>query len=211
MHLDHVIYAVGPGGLEAEAARFEDLLSTHVYDGGVHPGFGTQIDLVPMSGGRYVEIVEVLDHPAAAKVPYGQAVRERSALGGGWLGWVVSVDDVEPYEQRLGRSAVVGTRTFPDGRRLQWQQLGVKGLIADPQLPFFIHWVSEPSVLPSALPAEVALTGLEIAGNQARVEGWVGVPVGTVFDGVTIRFDSPSGYPGLTAVTFKTPKGEVRI
>ncbi len=211
MHLDHVIYAAGPAGLEAEAERLESLLGTKSVDGGVHPGFGTRIRLIPVRGGRHIEIVEVLDHPAAEKVPYGQAVRDRSEHGGGWLGWVIAMDDLTPYEIRLERKAVPGLRYFPDGRRLEWEQLGVKGLIADPQLPFFIHWSSEASVLPSALPADISLKELQIAGNRDRVSEWLGEAVPDVFDEVAIAFDSPSGYPGVLSATFDTAKGPVRI
>jgi hypothetical protein len=211
MHIDHVVYAVGPVGLTAEATRLEKLLGVKSIDGGFHPRFGTRMRLIPLTDERYVEIVEVLDHPAADKAPYGQAVRARSDLGGGWLGWGISVTDMTELEQRLGRQAVIGTRHFPDGRRLEWQQLGIKGLIADPQLPYFIRWVSEPSVQPSALPGAISLVQLDIAGHRDRVEQWLGVPVTEVFDGVTLNFDSPSGYPGLTAVTFETPGGRVRI
>ena len=36
--------------------------------------------------------------------PFGQAVRARAEDGGGWLGWVVAVDDLAPVEARLGRA-----------------------------------------------------------------------------------------------------------
>ncbi len=211
MHLDHVIYAAGPQGLSAEVERLESLLGVKSVDGGLHPGFGTQMRLIPLLDSRYIEIVEVLDHPAAAKAPYGQAVRARSDQGGGWLGWVVSMDDLTPYEVRLERKAVPGVRHFPDGRKLEWEQLGVKGLIADPQLPFFIRWISESSVLPSALPASIGLTEMQIAGSRERVAEWVGAEIPDVFDGVDISFDSPSGYPGVMSVTFSTANGPVRI
>jgi len=211
MHLDHVVYAVGPLGLNSEAERLESLLGVKSIDGGLHPGFGTRMRLIPLQKGRHIEIVEVLDHPAAEKAPYGQAVRARSELGGGWLGWVISTNDLSTFEERLQRKAVLGVRYFPDGRRLEWHQLGVKGLIADPQLPFFISWISEPSVLPSALPATIGLEELEIAGSRNRVEEWLGEPVPELFDDVRISFDSPSGYPGVVSVTFSTPNGPVRI
>src|SRR5664280_2690570 len=108
-------------------------------------GFGTIMRLIPLADDRYLEIVEVLDHPAADKAPYGQAVRARSELGGGWLGWVVAVDDLAPFEARLDRPAVAGLRYFPDGRALEWRQIGVKGLIADPQLPYFCLLYTSPS------------------------------------------------------------------
>ena len=51
----------------------------------------------------------MLDHPASDKAPFGQAVRARSELGGGWLGWVVAVDDI----------AAVRGAPRPRGRRRQ--------------------------------------------------------------------------------------------
>ncbi|MDR1264142.1 MAG: VOC family protein [Propionibacteriaceae bacterium] len=211
MHIDHVVYAAGPAGLDEEAARFEDLLGVKSVDGGLHPRFGTRLRLIPMADARHIELVEVLDHPVADKAPYGQAVRARSELGGGWLGWAISVDDLSELEQRLSRRSAIGTRHFPDGRLLEWRQLGIKGLMADPQLPYFIRWLSEPSVLPSALPAEVTLVELDIAGSRARVEQWLGRSVDEVSETVSLRFESPSGYPGLTAVTLDAPKGRIRI
>ncbi|MDR2896470.1 MAG: VOC family protein [Propionibacteriaceae bacterium] len=211
MHLDHVIYASGPAGLASDANRLAALLHTSSIDGGVHPSFGTRMRLIPLAQGRYIEIVEVLDHPAADKAPYGQAVRHRSRMGGGWLGWAVSVDDLGPIEGRLGRSAVNGARHFPDGRVLEWRQLGVRGLIADPQLPFFVEWRSPASVLPSALSSDIALTDLELAGSSDRLAQWLDHPVAAAFDGVTFQFNAANGYPALTAAIFETAAGPVRI
>ena len=106
---------------------------------------------------------------------------------------------------------MAGLRYFPDGRALQWRQLGVRGLIADPQLPYFISWVSDEELRPSALQGTVQLKRLEIAGNRQRVEGWLGTSIGDALDDVEIEFSSPSGYPGLHAVTFVTEQAEVRL
>ena len=138
MRLDHLSYAAGPDGLAGTTARLGELLGGTFVDGGVHPRFGTRNAILPLAGDTYLEVVEVLDHPASDKAPFGQAVRARSALGGGWLGWVVAVDDISVVEQRLGRGAVRGNRHRPDGTELVWKQIGVNGLISDPQLPFFI-------------------------------------------------------------------------
>jgi hypothetical protein len=86
-------------------------------------------------------VVAALDHPASDKEPFGQAVKARAALGGGWLGWVVAVDDLGPVEARLGRAGVDGHRHRPDGLELRWRQIGVNDLLADPQLPFFVQWL----------------------------------------------------------------------
>jgi hypothetical protein len=87
----------------------------------------------------------------------------------------------------------------------------VKGLIADPQLPYFIKWDSEPSLQPRALDGDIRLDRIEIAGDRARLEEWLGSPVGEVFDGVRIKFSSPNGQPGILSATFLTPNGKVKI
>ncbi|MET1007327.1 MAG: VOC family protein, partial [Propionibacteriaceae bacterium] len=94
MHLDHLSFAAGHEGLRGTAERLGELLGAEFTDGGFHPRFGTRNQILPLSNGHYLEVVEVLDHPAADKAPFGQAVRSRTEAGGGWLGWVVSVDDL---------------------------------------------------------------------------------------------------------------------
>ena len=154
----------------------------------------------------------MLEHPAAEKAVFGQAVRARTEMGGGWLAWVLEVDDMAPLEQRLGRKAALGTRQFPDGRRLDWEQIGVKGLLADPQLPFFVRWLSDESIRPSALaPADVEILEIRLAGSADRVAAWMGLDLGPVFDGVALNFDSPNGQPGIESVTFRCPNGIVTL
>lgn len=212
MHVDHLVFAAGPDGLHAEVSRLGELLGCEFKDGGFHPRFGTRNNILPLTDGRYLEVVEVLDHPAAEKAVYGQAVRARSELGGGWMGWVVRVDDLAPIEERLGRSSVDGSRHFPDGRLLEWKQIGIKGLMSDPQLPYFLKWESGEDVLPSALTGEISLEKVEISGSRPRVEEWLGQPIGDSFDGIDFVFSAPNGMPGIEAVTFTVPgKGEVRL
>lgn len=207
MHVDHLIFATGPDGLKAEAARLADALGTDYKDGGFHPRFGTRNHIIPLTDDRYIEVVEVLDHPAADKAAFGQAVRARSDMGGGWLGWVVSVADIAPFELRLERSAVPGSRQFPDGRRLEWVQIGIRGLIADPQLPYFLEWKSDDSLRPGALPGEVSLTSVQISGSGDRLSEWLGIPVGDELDGVALDLVAPRGTPGINSVTFRTADG----
>lgn len=212
MHVDHLTYAAGPDGLHAAVAQLEAQLGASFRDGGFHPRFGTRNHILPLQGGRYLEVVEVLDHPAAERAVYGQAVRARSEMGGGWLGWVISVDDLTPFEERLERRAVPGSRHFPDGRLLEWEQIGVRGLLADPQLPYFLKWESPEDVLPTALPADdIQLSEIEISGSRKRVEDWIGQEIDDVFDGVNFAFEAEHGHPGIIACTFQTAQGTVRI
>ncbi|WP_110207845.1 VOC family protein [Nocardioides daejeonensis] len=212
MRLDHVSYAAGPDGMIATAERLGALLGREFVDGGVHPRFGTRNRILPLADHTYLEVVEVLDHPASDKAPFGQAVRARSAAGGGWLGWVVAVDDIAPVEQRLGRAAVDGSRHRPDGHALKWKQIGVNGLIADPQLPFFVQWESDLGDHPSAGGSEeISLACLEIAGDPLRVSEWLGEPVEAPLTDVKVEWAAPHGTPGILAAQFQTPNGLVRI
>ena len=212
MRLDHLSFAAGPDGLASTAQRIGGLLGKDFVDGGVHPRFGTRNMILPLAGSTYLEIVEALDHPASDKAPFGQAVRARSSLGGGWLGWVVSVDDISVVESRLGREAVLGNRHVPDGTELRWKQIGVNGLISDPQLPFFIEWQSPLEQRPSAGgDGEISLHCLEIAGDPHRVSEWLGESVEAPLEDIKVEWVAPHGTPGVIAVQLQTPAGLVRI
>jgi hypothetical protein len=212
MRLDHVVYAAEPDGLDATALRLGNALHAEFVDGGVHPGFGTRNKILPLTRGHYLEVVEVLDHPAVDKMPFGQAVRARSAEGGGWLGWVVAVQDITKVEKRLGRAAYHGRRRRPDGVELTWRQIGVTGLMNDPQLPFFISWSIDAALHPSAgASGDVGLSRLDIAGDPQRLIDWLGEPESHPLDDVDVSWLAPRGTPGLLSVHFTTPAGMVRI
>lgn len=210
--MDHVSYAAESDGLQATAERLAAKLHVEPVEGGVHPRFGTRNVILPLAHERYVEVVEVLDHPASDKAPFGQVVRARSESGGGWLGWVVRVDEISGVEERLGRVAVDGNRHRPDGVELRWKQLGVKGLQADPQLPFFVQWgdgIPHPSE--GAEDSGVTIESLEIAGDPERVREWLGLPADRTSSVIDFTFVSPHGTPGLMSVTFDTPEGNIVI
>ncbi|GAA4656428.1 VOC family protein [Arthrobacter cryoconiti] len=212
MRMDHVSYACESDGLAATTERISSALGIDAVRGGVHPRFGTRNMIIPLTDHHYLEVVEVLDHPASDKAPFGQAVRARSAAGGGWMGWCVAVEDLAPFEERLGRSAVPGNRKFPDGQELVWQQIGIKGLIADPQVPYMLKWEGDPALHPSqARPSEVRLASLTIAGSAERVTEWLGQPVECPLEDVSVEWIAPRGTPGIMSVTFETAKGPVTI
>lgn len=212
MRLDHLSFAAGPDGAETTTASLSALLGSPSYDGGIHPRFGTRNMIIPLKNRMYLEVVEVLDHPASDKAPFGQAVRDRSESGGGWLGWVVSVEDMGAVEHRIGRHAVPGNRRRPDGVNMQWRQIGIRGTQADPQLPFVVSWDSDAAEHPSqAGPTEIELTALEIAGDPQRVSDWLGQPAIDALEDIEVQWIAPHGTPGILAANFSTPKGIVRI
>ncbi len=212
MRLDHVSYAVSAGELADTVQRLGATLGAAFTDGGRHPRFGTRNFVLPLTDGIYLEVVAALDHPAADSAPFGQAVRRRGELGGGWLGWVVSVDDLAPIEARLGRESVEGHRIRPDGHDLTWRQIGLNDLIDDPALPYFTHWTSPPEDHPSRVgPATVSIHGCVLAGDPDKVAAWLGGPIDSPLGEGSITWRPEADESGLMAVDFMTPHGSVRI
>lgn len=215
MRIDHVSYAAGPEGLQATAERLGQALGVTPVDGGIHPRFGTRNIILPLGEKRYVEVVGCLDHPASDKAPFGQAVKARSAKGGGWMAWVVSVEDLAPVEDRLGRQAVDGNRTTPEGHDLRWKQIGVKNVIDHGNLPFFVRWESDGDWHPSGLAESASrLVGLTIGGDFHEVRAWLGIsdaPKGAFESQIEFGFPEEHGEPSLFEVEFETPDGRVTL
>lgn len=222
MNLDHVSFAAQQDGLHATADRLAEQLGITYYDGGIHPRFGTRNLIFPLANGHYLEVVEALEHPAALATPFGQAARARSDKGGGWMAWCVSVNNLAKVEDRLERKAVDGNRTPEGSEEIHWKQIGVKGVIADGQLPYFIHWVSPAELHPSARPQRkldgrgeltgddaVAIESLQIAGSRDRVRDWLGTDAHKPIPEIGIDWVAPHGEPGIMSVTFTTPQGRV--
>jgi hypothetical protein len=208
--LDHLSYACGPDGLASTVARLSDRLGVAIPRGGVHPGYGTANAIAALTDGVYLEVVGALEHPAADKAPFGQAVKRRTQAGGGWLAWVIAVEDLAPIEHRLERPAVEGHRVRPDGALLRWRQIGVSDTIANPLLPFFVQWASDPHEHPAVgQVAGVRLTGLELAGNPADLSAWLPDAVDDPLDDVDISW--VDGSPGIVAAHFETANGPVRL
>jgi len=143
VRLDHVSYVADHDHLVDVVQRIGSSLGAAFQDGGIHPRFGTRNFILPLHGGTYLEVVCPLDHPAADSAAFGQAVSQRAREGGGWLTWVVAVDDISTVQERVGREPVIGHRRRPDGFDLEWKQLGVKSTMEDPQLPFFVQWITD--------------------------------------------------------------------
>ncbi len=212
MRLDHISYACSPGELAEVVQRIGADLGAGFHDGGLHPAFGTRNFVLPLADGCYIEVVAALDHPAAEKAPFGRAVHRRAEEGGGWLGWVVGVADIASVEDRLGRLSVDGHRIRPDGVDLRWRQIGVLDLLDDPQVPFFVQWLTT-SEHPAASGSDIRLASMELNGDAHTLGEWLGVTEGEVcecLEGIKVTWvDSEDR--GLVACEFDTPRGRVRI
>jgi hypothetical protein len=142
MRLDHVSYVASHDQISDVVNRIGSQIGTAFVDGGIHPKFGTRNFTAPLLNGQYIEIVCPLDHPATDATPFGQAVKKKADAGGGWLTWVISVEDIKLAEKVLERNSVEGVRRKPDGTTLKWKQIGVLDVLNDSKNPFFIEWIS---------------------------------------------------------------------
>lgn len=211
MRLDHISYVTSHDQLADTVQRLGSRLGSTFVDGGIHPRFGTRNFTLPLLNGQYLEVVCPLDHPATETSPFGKAVSQRAAEGGGWLTWVLATNDVSKIESRLGRSAVDGHRTKPDGTDLKWKQIGVLGTLEDRQLPFFIEWKADhhPSTDGKAVSKIVKI---EIAGDETIIKTWLASEISEVANGVSISiFKNNLGEAGITSVQLETPTGMVSI
>ena len=214
MRLDHVSYVTSHDQLADTVQRLGSRLGSTFVDGGVHPRFGTRNFTLPLQNGHYIEVVCPLDHPASDSSPFGKAVSRRAAEGGGWLTWVVAVDDVAAIESRLGRPAVEGHRTKPDGTDIRWKQIGVLGTLEDRQLPYFIEWTENhhPSTDGKAV---ATILKVEIAGDEKTITDWLGSDAAAALgSNVEVEWLSPNdndGENGIVAVHLSTPNGVVRL
>jgi hypothetical protein len=214
MRLDHISYVTSHDQLADTVQRLGSRLGSTFVDGGVHPRFGTRNFTLPLINGQYLEVVCPLDHPAADSSPFGKAVSQRANEGGGWLTWVVSVNDVTALETRLGRTAVDGHRTKPDGTDLKWKQIGVLGTLQDRQLPFFVEWIANHH--PSTDGKAVAkIIKIEIAGEEEKVSTWLGDKIEKALgSSIEVNWQSYAQShedTGIIAVHLETPNGIVRL
>ena len=207
MRLDHVSYVTSHDQLADTVQRLGSRLGTTFVDGGVHPRIGTRNFTAPLLNGQYIEVVCPLDHPASDSSPFGKAVSKRAAEGGGWLTWVVAVEDLAAVEKRLGRTAVDGHRTKPDGTDLIWKQIGVLGTLEDRQMPFFVQWIKNHH--PSTDGKAVAkIVKIEIAGDESTISEWLGSDVKTAIgSGIEIEWfssDANDGESGIVSISIES-------
>jgi hypothetical protein len=212
MRLDHISYACNSSELADVVQRIGIDLGNTFVDGGRHPSFGTRNFTLPLAHGVYIEIVSALDHPSADKAPFGRAVAQRANSGGGWMSWVVATDDLANVETALGRSAAVGHRIRPDGVDLHWRQLGVLDSMEHPQSPFFIEWESPKEHHPAFGGERTGIKILSIEINSPTQDlGPMAKSLEPVTDLIQWKNDPDADDFGVTAVTFETPHGHVRI
>jgi hypothetical protein len=137
-------------------------------------------------------------------------VSKKVESGGGWLTWVVTVDDLSSMEEKLERKAVEGHRKKPDGNELFWRQIGVLDTLDQASNPFFIQWKSE-SHPSTERESNIALSAIEIYGDPDLLRQRYGLS--GLFSQGEVQFDwiQDETDTGIESVTFLTQNGQVRI
>jgi hypothetical protein len=195
MHLDHVSYATSHDSIVDVIQRIGSQLGASFIDGGIHPQFGTRNFILPLKNSRYIEVVCPLDHPASDKSPFGQLVTRKAEEGGGWLTWVIAVDDVSVVEKRLEREAVSGHRKKPDGKDLYWRQIGVLDTLQEAQ----------------DSTSSISLSALQIYGDESSISHKYGLNGLIGSSGIHFEWIESESETGIQSVSFNTPQGSVVI
>ncbi len=214
MRLDHLSYVAGPEGLAACVQRLGARLGAGFTDGGIHPVLRhSQLracrspTAATSRSSRRSTIPPSTAHRSAG--PCATAPSE----GGGWLAWVIGVDDIAPIEQRLSRIAAAGHRRRPDGVDLRWPQIGVNDVAIDPQLPFFVQWdVPEAESTRPAGARGCGCGGSRSPVTSTRIDDYLGDVLRQPLDGVDVDWvDQSDDGTGVVAAVFDTASGPVRI
>ena len=203
MRLDHVSYVASHDQISDVVNRIGSQIGTAFIDGGIHPKFGTRNFTAPLLNSQYIEIVCPLDHPATDLTPFGQAVKSKSRLGGGWMAWVISTEKIELVEKSFNRKAINAIRKLPNGTEISWKQIGVIDLIKNPEVPFFIEWQTKyhPSKKGDAI---ANLERININGEIEKIALLTATDKKDLEKKFKVSFSTSDSYNvGIESVTFK--------
>jgi hypothetical protein len=78
---------------------------------------------------------------------------------------------LKDIEEKIGRSAVEGSRRRPDGTELKWQQVGLLDTINNSKQPYFIEWLTPNN------PSKDAKTVVKIKQIELATENGEGIEI----------------------------------
>jgi hypothetical protein len=203
LRIDHVLIVVDD--LDRAAERLLEQHGLASVPGGRHVGQGTANRVVPL-GRDYIELIGVVDEDEASASVLGRWVVDRLSGESRPGAWCVAAPNLSSISARLGLLPIYMERTRPDGRTLSWHLAGLQEALAEPPLPFFISWLSLDEIHPGRATAAHrvtprGITGLEVAGERARINEWLGrheLPVSVV-----------GGEHAVRSVTVSTEEGDI--
>ena len=96
---------------------------------------------------------------------------------------------------------------------MKWKQIGVIEIANQPELPFFIQWMTSDHPSQEGRPVS-EITKIEVAAKGKLDESWFTDQIVAGLDGVAIDWidpDANDGETGIVAIHVKSDKGEVRL
>ena len=107
-------------------------------------------------------------------------------------------------EVKLGRKAVLGYRTRPDGTQLEWKQIGINQVIVANEFPFFIQWLTlnHPSLDGKAV---AKIKGIDIASENRLANSLFKSEIEDATSEIDIKWKNPEEVQlasGILNVTF---------
>ncbi|MFC0540625.1 VOC family protein [Kutzneria chonburiensis] len=164
--IDHVMLAVAD--LDTAVAGLAGALGLHAVRGGVHPDFGTANKVVHIPG-LYLEMITDHDRAVAGGLPVGRRIIEVSGEGGGWLAFVLGVDDLVGTVEELNAAGLAldppisGHAVRPDGSIRGFSLGGYGEEFAAGLLPSLISYTHPPQADPHPDDLGYTITGLSRA------------------------------------------------
>jgi hypothetical protein len=199
--LDHLL--IGAPDLDVAIDWFLRSTGVRATRGGRHDGLGTWNAVVPIGDRRYVELIAPDPEQPQAETFYVPGLR---AFDSPRLArWSVTPPEGggEAFLDQLGPTRR-GSRTRPDGARLEWTTAfpTADGLDSDPTFPFVIAWGGDEH--PGAVGSGVRLVELSFGHpSPATLRAALG---GLGIDAVV----APAIRPLMTAI-FECPRGVLRL
>lgn len=139
MRIDHLVWY--DADLERGRSYFAESLAAAPAFGGSHPGEGTANYLVSLGEHTYLEILGRDVAQAHASLDSEIAAQSGSGLYH-WACGGIPISDLAARAEAAGLACSIsaGGRVKPDGSRLDWTCLGIRGHEHGALVPFFIDW-----------------------------------------------------------------------
>jgi hypothetical protein len=197
---DHIL--LGVSDLEAGIRRIEEETGVRAKLGGAHPGRGTRNALLSLGRLHYLEIIA--PDPAQGDHPDELGLAQLSSPR--IVQWAIHTEDIAAVKHIAEAAGIKtigpqpGSRQRPDGKRLQWQTLGIEE--TTPLVPFFIQWeVGSPH--PSSDAPQLG------AAKSLRFETPQPEELRRILQGVAIKADISKSDSPRIKLTVQTERGAI--
>jgi len=144
--LDHVVYGVPD--LEIGIRDLANVLGVTPAFGGRHESIGTHNAILPLEGGRYLELIA--RDPSRPNPPLGIPWGLDSLKEPGLITWAVATRDIDAAVEHAKNegydpgTAIDVARATPEGDQLTWRLTISREFAAEGLVPFMIDWGSSP-------------------------------------------------------------------